>query len=322
VAPVMTDGSSRTVDVKRISFRNRNLTIAGNIYFPHAFDETNTYAALVLATPGSSVKEQIGAIYAERLAERGFVALTFDPSYQGESGGEPRDLEDPAARVEDIRCAVDYLMTLSFVAEERVGLLGICAGGGYAVNAALTEHRFKAVGTVVANDIGRAFRKMQSREDLLKMLQDVGTQRTAEARGGEARRDPWIPDSLKEAAAQGVTDPEVLEAVTFYRESRYRHPNSTNRLLFRSRGHVLSFDAFNLVPELLTQPLQVIVGGRRGNTGQYEAGRTLFELSPAADKHFFVIEGAGHYDLYYKPEYVSQAIDRLAPFYSQHLGAP
>jgi fermentation-respiration switch protein FrsA (DUF1100 family) len=97
----------------------------------------------------------------------GFVALTFDPSYQGESGGQPRDLEDPSVRVEDIRSAVDHLMTLPFVSEERVGLLGICAGGGYAINAALTEHRFKAVGTVVANDVGNAFRKMAG-DNLLK----------------------------------------------------------------------------------------------------------------------------------------------------------
>jgi uncharacterized protein len=307
--------------LKRISFKNKDIDVVGNLHVPNGFVETGTYPALVLATPGSSVKEQIGGIYAEKLAEHGFLALTFDPSYQGESGGEPRDLEDPAARAGDIRCAVDYLMTLPFVGEERVGLLGICAGGGYAVHAALTEHRFKAIGTVVANNIGRAFRGMQSKEDLLKKIKDVGNQRTAEARGGTPRRDPWIPDSLQEAQAAGVEDPDLLEAVQFYRESQYRHPNSGNRLLFSSYAQLLSFDAFNLVPELLVQPLQVIVGGRRGNTGQYEAGHELFELSPAVEKDIFVVEGAGHYDMYYKPEYVNPAIERLAPFYAKYLGA-
>ena len=301
------------------NFRNRTVEIRGNIHLPPDFEAAQSYAALVLATPGSSVKEQIGAVYASRLAARGFVALTFDPSYQGESGGAPRDLEDPAVRVEDIRCAVDHLMTLPFVDERRVGLLGICAGGGYAVNAALTEHRLKAVGTVVANDIGRAFRGMLSRKVLLETLQEVGRQRTAEARGGEPRRDPWIPDSLVAAKQAGVTDREVLEAIAFYRESSYRHPNSTNRLLFRSYGHLLTFDAFHLVPEMLIQPLQVIVGGRRGNTGQFEAGHELFDLSPTSDKDLFVVEGAGHYDLYYKPEFVDQAVDRLARFYSNYL---
>jgi fermentation-respiration switch protein FrsA (DUF1100 family) len=306
--------------MQRISFKNRNIDLVGNIYFPNEPDATKAYPAIVLATPGSSVKEQIGAIYAEKLAERGFVALAFDPSYQGESGGEPRDLEDPSARVEDIHCAVDYLMTQPFVEEERVGLLGICAGGGYAINAALTEHRIKAIGTVVANDIGRAFRQMLPKENLFGVLAEVGKQRTAEARGGEQRRDPWIPDSLKVAEDAGIADPELLEAVEFYRESRYWHPNSSNRLLFTSYLELLRFDAFNLVPELLTQPLQVIVGGKRGNTGQYEAGHRLLELSPAAEKSIFVVEGAGHYDMYYKLEYVNQAIDRLAPFYSEHLG--
>lgn len=305
--------------MKRISFKNRSIELAGNLHLPSGFDESKTYPALVLATPGSSVKEQIGATYAEQLAQRGFVALTFDPSYQGESGGEPRDLENPAARVEDIRCAVDYLMTLPFVAEERVGLLGICAGGGYAVNAALTEHRFKAVGTVVAGNIGRAFRQMQPMAGVLATLQAVGKQRTLEARGGEPRRDPWIPDSLKEAEAAGNTDPDLLDAVRFYRESRFRHPRSTNRLLFQSFGHLLSFDAFHLVPKLLTQPLQVIVGGRRGATGSYEDGQTLFEQAPTTEKDFFVVEGAGHYDMYHVPEYVNQAVERLALFYSKHL---
>ena len=128
---------------------------------------------------------------AERLTAKGFVTLAFDPSYQGQSGGQPRDLEDPAARVEDIRCAVDYLMTLPFVDEERVGLLGMCAGGGYAVSAALTKHRVKALGTVVPVNIRRARRQGGRTPDAIrKMLEAVGQQCTVEARSGAPKREP------------------------------------------------------------------------------------------------------------------------------------
>ncbi|RXR08262.1 alpha/beta hydrolase [Pseudoxanthomonas composti] len=307
--------------MEHVSFSNRGITVAADLHLPTGFDAAGSYPALVIATPGSSVKEQIGAVYASRLARAGFIALTFDPSYQGASGGQPRDLEDPAVRVEDIRCAVDYLMTRPFVAEERVGLLGICAGGGYAIKAALTEHRVKAVGTVVANDIGQAFRDMSAAKGMADTLRAVGWQRTHEARGGAHRRNAWIPDSLQQAQAEGVSDPELLEAVGFYRESSYRHPGSTNRLLFSSYAQLLSFNAFDLVPDLLTQPLQVVVGGKRGNTGQYEAGRRLYERSPATDKDLYVVEGAGHYDLYHVPQYVEPAVARLAAFFSRHLDA-
>lgn len=303
--------------MRRVTFKNRDIEIVGNLHLPNGFREGGRYPALILTTPGSSVKEQIGGIYAERLARRGFAALTFDPAYQGESGGFPRGLEDPAARVEDIHCAVDHLTTLPFIDEDRLGLLGICAGGGYAVKAALTERRVKALGTVVASDIGEAFRRMLPVD---QVLEAVGRQRTAEARGAALRHDPWIPDSLREAKDEGIADPDLLEAVTFYRESPWTHPNATNRLLFRSNAALLGFDAFHLVPELLTQPIQVVVGGRRGATGQYEAGERLFGMAPTTDKDLFVVDGAGHYDLYYKPEYVDPAIDRLAAFYARLLG--
>jgi uncharacterized protein len=320
-ALVPTDRSikKRSKALKPVTFFNRANRIAANLHLPEGFSDAGAYPAIVIATPGSSVKEQIGGIYGSKLAKAGYLALTFDPSYQGESEGMPRDLEDPAVRVEDIRCAVDFLMTLGFVDEERIGLLGICAGGGYAINAALTERRFKVLGTVVANDMGSFFRQSQSKEDLLKMLQEVGRQRSSEARGNPLRRDPWIPDSLAEAIKAGVSDPELLEAVQFYRESGYRHANSTNRLLYRSYGQILAFDAFGLVPELLTQPLQVVVGGKRGNTGQYETGHRLFEQSPARDKDIFVVEDAGHYDLYYKEDAVNPAVQALVSFFDRHL---
>ncbi|MCQ8781847.1 alpha/beta hydrolase [Mangrovibrevibacter kandeliae] len=305
--------------VRDVSFRNGAIDIAGALRVPDGYDGHQAYAALVIATPGSSVKEQIAANYATRLTERGFVTLAFDPSYQGQSGGEPRDLEDPATRVEDIRCAVDFLMTLPFVAEERVGLLGICAGGGYAVSAALTEHRVKALGTVVPVNIGRARRQSGRTPDALRqMLEAVGRQRTAEARGGAPRREAWIPDTIEAAHAAGITDRDVLDAVEFYRTPRGYSEHSTNRRYFTSLGPMLGFDAFHLVGELLTQPVQVIVAGRLGATFSYADGQTLFER--ANNRHgFHVVEGAGHYDMYDKSPYVEDAVDTLSAFFQQHL---
>lgn len=305
---------------KSVSFLNGSIDVAGDLWVPADFDEHTRYPALVLGTPGSSVKEQIGANYASRLAERGFVALTFDPSYQGQSGGQPRDLEDPAARIEDMRSAVDFLTTLDYIDDERIGILGICAGGGYTISAAMTDHRIKAVGTVVAVNIGRAFRQaaVSPPDGLVQTLEAVGIQRTVEARGGAPRREPWIPDTPEQAQAAGITDREVLDAVDFYRTPRGYNEHSTNRLLFRSTAALMGYDAFHLVGELLTQPLQVIVGGRIGTTGSYQDGLLLCERA-RNNRDLLVIDGAGHYDLYDKPEYVDQAVDRLTAFYQASL---
>jgi len=305
-------------ELRPVSFPSRDITIAGHLRLPDGFDERSRYAALVIVTPGSSVKEQVGAVYGGKMADRGFVTLAFDPSYQGESGGEPRDLEDPAARVEDVRCAVDHLMTLPFVDEARVGVLGVCNGGGYAVSAAMTEHRIRAVGTVVAVNMGRAWRQTQgSPAAIAAALEGVGKERTATARGEEPQRSPWIADSMEEARAAGEADPDTLDAVAFYTERRPAETR-TNRLLASSNGLLLGFDAFHLVGELLTQPLQVVVGGRLGTTFSHEDGRMLFERAPGGED-LLVVEGAGHYDLYDKDEYVDQAVERLDGFYRKHL---
>ncbi|MGX9964133.1 alpha/beta hydrolase [Roseomonas sp. F4] len=308
-----------TEQPRRVTFRNGPNEIVGALWLPSEGQTGASRPALVLATPGSSVKEQIGANYGRRLAARGYAALTFDPSHQGESGGTPRDLEDPATRMEDLRCAIDFLVTLPCIDADRLGLLGICAGGGYAVGTALTERRIKALGTVVASDIGRAFRRMQAEAGTTEtLLEAIGAARTAEARGAAPRRDPWIPDSPAEAEAAGLRDPATLQAVDYYRTPRGHHPRSTNRLLFRSHALLLGFDAFHLVPDLLVQPLQVIIGGVPGSTRSDEDGRRLWASAPNR-RDLVVIEGAGHYDLYDRPVFVDQAVASLDGFFAASL---
>lgn len=271
--------------MQHVTFKDRSIDIAGNLHLPPGFDETAQYAALVCVHPGSSVKEQTAGIYAGHMAQKGYVALAFDAAFQGESGGEPRFAEEPASRVEDIRCAVDFLTTLDYVDEDRIGVLGVCAGGGYAVNAAMTEHRFKAVGTVVAANLGRAYREGDgSRGFAVKTLEEVGRQRTLEARGAEPLITPWTPSSPQAAREAGITDVDMLEAVDYYRTPRGHHARSSNQLLFRSVGSMLAFDAFHLVDELLTHPLQVIVGNRVGGFGSYRDGHELFHRAASRDR--------------------------------------
>lgn len=300
---------------KAVKFKNRTWDVAANLHLPENFEEQNTYAAIICVHPGSSVKEQTAGLYAERLSQEGFVALAFDASFQGESGGEPRYLEDPATRVEDIRCAVDYLTTLSFIDNDRIGILGICAGGGYAANAALTEKRIKAVGTVVAANFARA----NSERNAIQLLEAVGKQRTAEANGTPAFITNWTPASLVEAQQTGDVEMDMAEAIDYYRTPRGEHPRSCNKLLFTSLGATVVFDAFHLADKLLNQPLLVIVGDRVGAFGSYRDGFELYNKAAAVDKKIHVVHGASHYDLYDQPFATNEALGQLIPFFKDHL---
>ncbi|KJV35703.1 alpha/beta hydrolase [Luteibacter yeojuensis] len=309
-----------SIKKQRVTFTNGDQQLVGHLRLPQAFDDTKRYPAIVVVGPGSSVKEQAGAVYAGKLAERGFITLVFDPSFQGESSGTPRDLESPAVRIEDIRCAVDFLVTLAYVDDESIGLLGICAGGGYAVSAAMIERRFKAVGTVVANDIGAAFRRMQPQAGAVEaMLGAVAAQRTARSRGEPDVHAPWIP-GVDEAKAMGITDASLLNAIDYYATPRGGHAHRTNLRLMVSDALLLGFDAFHLVGELLVQPLQVIVGGKLGTTFSHEAGKALWERARNR-RDFVVIEGADHYDLYDRQPYVDQAMASLAALYDDVLSS-
>ncbi|MEV7663649.1 alpha/beta hydrolase [Paenarthrobacter sp. NPDC089316] len=307
--------------MKTITFKNKELDVAANVYLPNGFDPARKYPAIVSAHPIGSCKEQTsGNIYGERLAAEGYVVLAFDASYQGASGGEPRFIEDPGLRVEDFRCALDYLVTLDYVDSDRIGVLGICGGGGYAVNAAMTDRRFKAVGTVTAVNIGRMLREGDlSPEAAIKTLDAIAQQRTDEARGAELRVDFTLPDSPEQAAELGVTALDVLEATKYYRTPRGQQPNGTTAWLFSHLGPVLGYDAFHLAEQLLTQPLQIIVGSIPGEFGAYRDGFDLFTRARSQDKNILVVPEASHYDLYWQPEATSQALDALTTFYNKYL---
>lgn len=142
--------------MKNVKIKAPYWEIAANLYFPENFDESIQYPAIISGHPIGSCKEQTsGNVYGAALAKAGFIVIAFDASFQGESGGEPRSIENPVLRVEDFRLVTDYLMTLNYVDENRIGVLGICGGGGYALNVAMTEKRIKAVATVDAINFGR-----------------------------------------------------------------------------------------------------------------------------------------------------------------------
>ena len=298
-----------------VTFPNAGVALAGHLHLPPSFEERRPHPSIVCVHPGSSVKEQTAGLYAARMAQLGFVALAFDGSHQGESGGEPRFVEDPATRIEDIRCAVDYLGTLPSIDARRIGVLGICAGGGYALSAAMLDKRIRAVGTVVTANGGRVFRA----QGAAAVLDAVAEQRAREVRGEPRRITTWIPNTPEELAATGKRGLDLGEAVDYYRTPRGAHPRSSNQLLFTSMALMMAYDPFHLIEELLTQPLQIVVGDRAGEFGSYASGQELFRRA-TCEKDLFVVEGASHYDLYDRPEYVGQAVEKLGAFYAKHLG--
>lgn len=306
-----------------VTFKNRTWDVAATLRLPEGFDPAKQYAAIVCAHPISSCKEQTsGAIYGEALTKEGFITLAFDASTQGASGGEPKFSEDPATRVEDFRCAVDYLVTLPYVDENKIGVLGVCGGGGYAVNAAMTERRFKAVGTVVAANYGRLMREGDMSPDAaIKTLDAIGAQRTAEARGAEPLIVGYIPANEEARAQAGMDNIDIVEAVQYYTTPRGQQPGSPNKLRLTSTAAAVGWDAFHFAEVLLTQPLHIVIGSVPGGFGSYRDGLELYGRARSAQKSIQIVEGASHYDLYDQPEPTAKALAQLVPFFRKHLAA-
>lgn len=317
-----TDRELKMTNMKTITFRNNDMywDIAADCYFPADFDESKKYPVIISAHPVGSCKEQTsGKIYGTALAKEGFVVIAFDASFQGSSGGEPRYIENPGHRVDDFRHVVDYLVTLPYVDKDRIGVLGICGGGGYALNAALTEKRLKAIGTVTAVNLGRLARQVFAGNQPLLALKGIVEQRGLEAEGGKLKVEALLPPSVAEAKAQGITDIDILGAVDYYRTPRGEDPHGQAQFLLSHQAAVMAWDAFHLADMLLTQPLMVVVGDKVGGFGAYCDGVDIIGRAASKQKELVVIKDAAHYDLYDQSEPVKQALAKLVPFYKKYL---
>lgn len=302
---------------KKITFKNWNCEMAGCLFLPDDFDENKKYASVVICHPGGGVKEQTSAFYAAGMAKAGFIALTFDASHQGESGGEPRLIDNPYERTEDVKCGVDYLTTLPYIDRTRIGAIGSCAGAGYAIFATLTDRRIKAVCGICCTNPGASTRLgwlgIRSVDEQIKRLDEIAEQRTAEANGAEPKYIHYVPESDEIDAS---TPNDMIEAHDYYRTpQRAMHPNSPNKFRFIMQANRMTFDAYEFIPTLLDRPLLVIAGSKAESLWQ---SKQAVELSNGP-KELYVIEGAGHFDLYDNMKYINMALTKMHSFFHNTL---
>jgi uncharacterized protein len=301
---------STSVSETKVTFPNQAISMAGILFTPPNMEKTKKYPALAVAHPFGGVKEQTSGNYARKMAEKGYVTLAFDASHQGESGGYPRDTENPSERLEDIRCAVDYLTTLPIVDVERIGLLGVCAGGSYVLGVGPTEMRPKAIAAVSIWDMG-----MMAREgwpvpyDRKQLLVEIGKQRTAEARGLTIRRDDGIPP--KEALENA---PQIIkESYDYYRTPRAQQTTSRSVFVFTDFSRLMDFNYYARIEDIAPRPVLFIVGTKAA---------TLFMSKPgyeqaAQPKEWFEVPGATHHSLYDIDS--DKAVVKLEEFFGRHL---
>ena len=300
---------------KKVTFKKLGLNIAGLLFLPNNFDEKNKYPAIVVTHPGGGVKEQCSSLYAWNLAKNGYITLAFDASHQGESEGLPRYLEDPTSRVEDIRSAVDFLVSLKYVDENKIGAMGICAGAGYTMNAIQTDLRIKAAAGISTWNTGHSarfgFPGVNIENFMQKLLKEVAEARTKEAKGEEPLYWNYVPKSEKYIDEN--TSVIQKEAYEYYRTERCSYPTSANKYLVSSNDKLAAWDAFQYINTVSPRPLLFIVGSKAD---------TLYFTEDAykranAPKEIFTIENATHVDLYDKPEFVNQVVHKLTEFFDK-----
>lgn len=297
--------------------RNDGISIAANVYTPAGYDKTKKYPAIVVAHPNGGVKEQVAGLYAEFLAKQGYIVIVPDAAYQGASGGTPRNVDTPSSRTADLHAAADFISTYAGVDANRIGILGICGGGGYTLNAAKTDKRFKAVATLSMFNTGLVRRngfKNSQVATIQQRLKEASEAREEEARGGEVRYVGNMPKMSKEEVAKMPFD-LYREGYEYYLET-HAHPNSTFRYTQSSLLDLMRFDATDQI-ELINQPLLMLAGSKADTRDMTEDA--FAKAVNAQPKELYLLEGATHIQTYWKEPYVTQAVKKLTEFFKKNL---
>lgn len=307
------------VNIHPVTYTLHGLKIAANVYTPAGYEATKKYPAIVVAHPNGGVKEQVAGLYAQRLAEKGYITIAADASYQGSSEGTPRNVDKPQFRTEDIHGMVDYISRYPGVDADRIGALGICGGGGYTLNAAKSEKRFKAVATLSMFNSGQVRRNgfMNSQLDSIQTrLKEASDARAREVATGEIGYSGNIDfDALTDESISKIPTDLYREGMMYYGKT-HRHPNSTFRYTTSSLMDLMTWDATDHI-DLINVPL-LLIAGEKADT-LYMSEEAFAKATGTNDKELFRIPGATHIRTYFVPEYVDQAVARLTDFYGKHL---
>lgn len=306
------------VNIQPVTYKLGGLNIVANVYTPANYDPKQTYAAIVVAHPNGGIKEQVAGLYAQRLAEQGYITITMDAAYQGGSGGQPRSVDKPQFRIEDIHGAADFITRYPGVDAGRLGLLGICGGGGYALSAAKADKRFKTVATLSMFNSGRV-RRNDFADSQLKTIQErlqqVSKARAQEMGSGE----------ILYAGDANMTDEQIAKLpFEMYRQGyeyywkTHAHPNSTFKYTMSSLLDLMRWDAADQI-ELIDQPLLMIAGSKADSL--YMTEDAFPKATGTKDKELFKIEGATHIETYWVPKYVDAAMGQLTPFFARTLAS-
>ncbi|KDN55702.1 peptidase S15 [Flavobacterium seoulense] len=312
----ITKNEKGKVNIRPVSYKLNGIDISANVYTQADYDSSKKYPAVVVAHPNGGIKEQIAGLYAQRLAESGYITITADAAYQGASGGEPRHTDKPAFRVEDIHGMADFITQYPGADASRLGVLGICGGGGYTLKAVQSDKRFKAVATLSMFNSGEVRRNGFQNSAL-------GTIQERLVQASNARQQEVSGGKILYAGVASITDEEISKTSTdLYREGYqyyyrdYAHPNSTFLYTMSSLLDLMTWDAATNM-DLITQPLLMMAGSKADT--KYMTDEAFPKAVNSENKELFIIEGATHIQTYWKPEYVNKAADKLVQFYSKYL---
>lgn len=306
---------SKKVTHRKVTFRNRyGITLAGDLYLPE--NTQGSLAALAVSGPFGAVKEQASGLYAQTMAERGFITLAFDPSYTGESGGEPRHVASPDINTEDFSAAVDFLVTLDRVDDERIGIIGICGFGGMGLNAAAMDTRIKATVASTMYDMSRVnangyFDAMDA-EARYELRKQLNRQRSKDAQSGTiAPAGGGLPDSI-----QGDEPQFVQDYFDYYKTNRGFHPRSINSNGAWNATSSLSFINMPILAyagEIRSAVL--LIHGEKAHSRYFS--EDAFKKLTGDNKELLIIPGANHTDLYDRTDLIP--FDKMEAFFRNNL---